>query len=322
MQRHAQCAAAFDKLSRIESFVAVSVIRRSEPGSWRSIISRPISRSARPVAVKVERNLAKTSPLELGGPTFTAIWLADALDHALNRRLPQLQNTDGDPIVMRTSIFSLLSGKMSAECRSALSHIANLIQDSAKLYRWVREAAAGIKPKPLKQSQTAIALTSMNERGDALLGSLEIKKSAIMLSTNSRQRAILGEGLIMAALRGLVREPVRKEITAEEMLAEKVKSRSIRPRKLPSDVPPNQARAIVHAHLDRHYRQTLDEPIPALGGLTPQQAARSKSDRAKVVDWLKTMENSTANAGNGDDPMASYDFGWKWHELGLAKSKV
>ena len=81
----------------------------------------------------------------------------------------------------------------------------------------------------------------MNERGDAPLGSLEIKKNAIVLSTNSRQRALLGEGLIMAALRDLVSKPVRKEVTAEEMLAENVKSRSIRPRKLPSGVPPNQA---------------------------------------------------------------------------------
>ena len=254
------------------------------PRDLRAFADQVIGRSGR---AKVERDLAETSPLELGGPTFTAIWLADALDHALNPRLPQLQNTDGDPIVMCTSTFSLLAGKSSGQCRTALDRIANLTQDSAKLYSWVRKAAADTKPRPLKQSESAIALASMNERGDTLLGSLEIKKNAIVLSTNSRLRASMGEALITAALRGLVSEPARKEITVEEMLAEKVRSRSIRPRKRSSDIPPNQARAIVHAHLDRHYRQTLDEPIPALGGLTPRQAARSKADRAKVSSCSK-----------------------------------
>ena len=81
-----------------------------------------------------------------------------------------------------------------------------------------------------------------------------------------------------------------------------------------AEIAPNPARAIVHAGLDRHYGQTLDEPTLPLGDLTPRHAARSKADRAKIVEWLKTMDNRTAKAGKGDDPMAGYDFGWIWRE--------
>jgi len=51
--------------------------------------------------------LAEAMPLELAGPTFTGIWLADALDRALNPQIPELQNTDGDLVVMCTSTFLL-----------------------------------------------------------------------------------------------------------------------------------------------------------------------------------------------------------------------
>ncbi|WP_275187205.1 hypothetical protein [Bradyrhizobium sp. CSA112] len=75
--------------------------------------------------------------------------------------------------------------------------------------------------------------------------------------------------------------------------------------------------AIVHEHMDRHYRDTLDEPVPMLGNKSPRAAVKTKSGRAKVVDWLKMMENRTAKAGESDTAMASYSFGWMWTELGI-----
>ena len=68
-------------------------------------------------------------------------------------------------------------------------------------------------------------------------------------------------------------------------------------------------------HLDKHYRETLDAPIPALGGKSPRQAVRTAVGRHKVIDWLKLLENRSA--GRGGDPIAEYDFGWMWVELGL-----
>ncbi len=135
-------------------------------------------------------------------------------------------------------------------------------------------------------------------------------------------RAAGGEALIAAALPALVGQPAREEITAEDVLAEK-KRRPARGRRKPgAEVPPEQARAVIHDYLDRHYRKTLDEPIPALGGLSPREAAQSMAGRAKVVDWLKDMENHAAKTGGAADPMASYDFGWIWRDLGVAELRA
>ena len=61
----------------------------------------------------------------------------------------------------------------------------------------------------------------------------------------------------------------------------------------------------------------LDEPIPALGNKSPRAAVRTAKGRARVVDWLKTIENHTAESASHNDEMAIYDFSWLWAELGV-----
>ena len=39
--------------------------------------------------------------------------------------------------------------------------------------------------------------------------------------------------------------------------------------------------------------------------------------RDKLVTWLKVLENRSANQASPTDPIANYDFGWLWRELGV-----
>jgi len=43
--------------------------------------------------------------------------------------------------------------------------------------------------------------------------------------------------------------------------------------------------------LDRHYRRVIDEPIPAIGNVSPRAAIGTPEGRAKVIGWLKYLEN-------------------------------
>jgi hypothetical protein len=81
------------------------------------------------------------------------------------------------------------------------------------------------------------------------------------------------------------------------------------------EVPPHIEKKITHDYMDKHYRETLDAPLPALDGKSPRQAVRSAAGRAKVVDWLKLLENRSDKQQNA--ALAEYDFGWMWEELGL-----
>ena len=86
----------------------------------------------------------------------------------------------------------------------------------------------------------------------------------------------------------------------------------------PSGLSPEEERAIVQQSLEAHYRQTLDQPIPLLGNVSPRQAVGTPRGREKVAAWLKMLENNGMRRPD-DDPMAGYDFRWMWAELGIER---
>jgi hypothetical protein len=60
----------------------------------------------------------------------------------------------------------------------------------------------------------------------------------------------------------------------------------------------------------------LDQPVPALGNVSPRRAAQTKKGREKLVAWLKYLENGASQYATGS-PMAGYDMRWMWQELGV-----
>lgn len=267
----------------------------------------------------IERDLAETPPLAIMAPTFTGIWLADLLERTLHPQLPELLNTDGHAIIMSTSTFPLLPGVKTAACYKALTSVAALTEAGNKAFNWVSSKGAEPGQASRDNGKRTVTLSATSSTGETLVGSIEIKRDTVVLCTNSRERATAGEEMIGNALAGLADEPIREEMTAAEMLAE----RSPGPKSgRSSRVSPEVSRPLIHAHLDRHYGKILDEPLPVLGHVSPREAARSDAGRSKVVDWLKDMENHVARSGDGDDPMAYYDFGWIWRELGVAEKRV
>lgn len=271
------------------------------------------------VVAAIERDLAETPPLAIMAPTFTGIWLADLLERTLHPQLPELFNTDGHAIIMSTSTFPLLPDVKASACHKALTSVPGLVEAGTKSLNWVSAKGAGPAQASRDDTKRAVTLSATSSTGETLLGSIETKRDAVVLCTNSRERAAAGQAMIANALAGLVGKPALEELTAAEMLAERSPGR--KPGRS-TKVPPEVARPLIHAHLDRHYGKILDEPLPVLGHVSPREAARTDDGRSKVVDWLKDMENHVARAGDGTDPMADYDFGWIWRELGVAEMRA
>jgi len=74
----------------------------------------------------------------------------------------------------------------------------------------------------------------------------------------------------------------------------------------------------MHSYLDAHYRNTLDEPLPLLGGKTLRQAVKTAKGRKEAVDWLKQLENIEHRRA-ADQGHKAYDTGWIWQELGIER---
>ena len=148
--------------------------------------------------------------------------------------------------------------------------------------------------------------------GRTLLGHLELKGKSLLINVNSSARADRVHELVMKAAGEHLNQPLTTIRTVEQMMAEEQDDLNLEDA---DEISPEIARQIVQEHMDQHYRETLNAPLPALGGKSPYQAVRSKAGRAKVVDWLKTLENNSAKHRN--DAIEEYDFGWMWAELGL-----
>ena len=154
-----------------------------------------------------------------------------------------------------------------------------------------------------------LVLTTTMDDEPPVLGTLALKGRRLPLEANSAARAERGRALLEPPLAGLA-PPLAEGIDLERVLA----AERLSPK--PSGLSPEGERALVRQGLDDHYRRVLDQPVPALGGKSPRDAAKTPKGREKVAAWLKLLENHSAKRPAGD-PIGGYDFGWMWRELGV-----
>ena len=85
-----------------------------------------------------------------------------------------------------------------------------------------------------------------------------------------------------------------------------------------SGLPAEMEAAIVQQFLEKHYREWIDIPLPALGNRTPRHAAQLKTVRPKLIGLLKQFESGAEQDRRDGRP--AYDFGWMWKELGIERA--
>ncbi|WP_201842647.1 hypothetical protein [Microvirga zambiensis] len=254
-------------------------------------------------------------------PIFSNVWLDDALASVLDQRLPTILNSDGDEVVFCRVRFPLRSRAAVAEIRERLRAVAAFREENQGFWNWIEPRQPAQRPpsgKPVSKSSPREGATMQVtlDTGETILGTIELTDRALMLEASSRERAERGQALL-ADLAGELVGPGLMEIeTLDQAMARRDGSV---PQDKASDLPAELQAELVHGALTDHYRKTLDEPIPALGNLSPRAAAKTAAGRRKVAAWLKHLENQSKSGRPPGDPMARYDFTWLWRELGLEK---
>ncbi|AML51933.1 hypothetical protein [Falsihalocynthiibacter arcticus] len=243
-------------------------------------------------------------------PIFTNAWLFTALPRALSEELPELSNADGEDIMFHDLRFPFETGVTQKEVSLCLNEANFFAADGARCWTWLAPHSS-----KAPRERDGLMLESQTD-GRTVLGHLELKGKALLINVNSSARADRVRNLVMNAAGQHLKQPLTTIRTVEQMMAEEQVESDLEDA---DEIPPEIARQIVQEHMDQHYRETLDAPIPALGGKSPNQAVRSKAGRAKVVDWLKKLENNSAKHRN--DAIEEYDFGWMWAELGLQEHR-
>ena len=205
---------------------------------------------------------------------------------------PQFINSDGDGVLFHDLRYPLASGVKQKAVAERLNRVKGFLPDGPKFWNWL----AAQKGRGGKAGGGGMLDTQME--GATVLGSVELKGRTLLVTVNSAERVAKVQALIDAAAGDLLKSPLTTIRTVDQMRADQ---RRDGPSEETDEIPPEIARQLMRDHLDKHYRETLDAPIPALGGKSPRQAVRTAAGREKVIEWLKMLEN--CSAGHPDIPV-------------------
>ncbi len=202
---------------------------------------------------------------------------------------PELQNTDGDPLEFHKLIYAIDAPALAVEKLAPLCKIETLedIHDAAakKPDGTIQRASfSWDRPDSPRNKETAITV----------LGRIEIDGNRLTVMVNSARRADTVRGEIVERLGPAARFQLDEITDAEAM-----QMRAMNASADENDLMENPA---VRHHLEQmlraHWQDWIDTAIPALGGQTPQRAARTADGREAVEALLLDAERLSA-----DDPV-------------------
>jgi SEC-C motif-containing protein len=228
--------------------------------------------------------------------TLFRIW-QEAVDASDARPAPRLQNTDGEDFILTVDRFDVAAGKADQVVARLLA-----LPDAS---RDVDEKDGGITISFIREGNAKGLLPT------TLVGRATLEGGVLRLETNSRERADRLRTLVAERLRPLASFRIREHTDPVSRLGEDASPRE--PRALGEPMPPEVLEVVKRMQAE-HYQRWLDEEIPALGGLTPRQAAEKKGAPRKRLELL-LAEIEHAEAGQPE--AQRFDVAVLLHELGL-----
>jgi hypothetical protein len=203
----------------------------------------------------------------------------EIVDEMMNPRLPRVQNTDGDPLAPTTLHFELRC--TPAEAFDRLKELAFGWEEADLLADARPDANGAIEAVTVPW---LVAGNKLHRDWDnTSLGSLEIEKRRLTVSVNSERRAKkiraiiakrLGDRVLFVreeteSIEAMLEHPGRRPTARERAEQEAFRARP--------DV--REAEREMRA---RHWQAWLDTKVPALGDLTPREAAATPLGRERL----------------------------------------
>jgi hypothetical protein len=189
-----------------------------------------------------------------------------------SRPPPELRNTDGDPLLLTTDLFTIVDGACG-----------EIVEKLGALRGALRADEAGsiciTVPKPGNKVHQSWEVTN--------IGYAEISASELRVSSNSTRRANQLRKRVERVCGDLVAHTGRTQNDPTVTTAERAAPNR---RRTPEPKRPEELEALRHFK-EQGYADWVDRSIPALGGLTPREAAARKEARAELDLLLREMEN-------------------------------
>jgi hypothetical protein len=197
---------------------------------------------------------------------------------------PDLQNTDGDPLQMTRIDYELdcpPQDAFSALLPLTLEDDPEAFADECK-----RDKAGELVAVQIPWLRDGNAKNP--SWSNTVMGHIDIRQSRMSVNVNSRTRAEAIQKEIAARLgprarlKGVVVESMEQMMAAAAAAAGPSRTRSERKRERDEFNQTPEAQAIMAQMGAEHWRTWPDTPLPALGGQTPRQAAKTPEGRERL----------------------------------------
>lgn len=211
--------------------------------------------------------------------TAFGLWAASALSGG-HTVMPTIRNTDDEDIVL-TKHRLAIQGDVKAIQKTLDKHFEAMTESE---WSWLNDQ-------------------------QRLVANIRIKKKYVEIETNSIERGEQGIEKLQSVLGDLIGKPIGVHETLESAMA----NRQVEPPMSQENLKNRpEVQAQIQDYLQKHYRDSLDQPIPLLEDLSPRECAANPESREKVIHWLKNMELHNLKSGQ------IFDTSGLWEELGLS----
>jgi hypothetical protein len=205
-------------------------------------------------------------------------------------RPPELQNTDGDPLNFHTIYYEIDSPDLVFEQLKVLAEISSETE--------LRETADQDESGRIIRAEVPWSRQGQNKTAamdNTVLGQLAIDEHRLTVEVNSACRAEIIRSEIETRL-GKHARYITTEIQSRESMLETARKRDGDMTIPDSDQEKLMQMPEVREQMDKmlsaHWKNWIDEKIPALGHMTPRQAVRDPDGQESVEALLLDAERS------------------------------
>jgi len=212
--------------------------------------------------------------------------------------LPRFQNTDGEALIPHRLHFEIGSASRAFHALEYLSEgdTEDELLESAEL-----DAEGQLQKVSLAWKRAGNA--QFGSWDNTVLGHLDIDGGRLTAHVNSVERAARLREIIEEALGQDARHRATELEPVESALAERSEHPVAHPRSAaagPSENP--EIAELIREMMAAHYEDWVSQAVPALGGLAPLEAVRSRDGREKVGALVEQFERSGRNMTPPLDP--------------------
>ncbi len=231
----------------------------------------------------------------------------------LNPQMPKLCNTDGDPLVLQTLHFEI----ESPDCAFAkLKSLAEAVMTDDDLRSDVKLKNGEIYEAEIPWFKKGKG-KAPRESG-TVLGRVKIIGRKMTVDVNSDKRATTIRKKIESALGKQVKFITKVITSVEGNMRRPPETNRRKSSEIPLDQLPPAALEAAKKMAHQHWEKWHDNKIPALNGMTPKQAAKTKEGRELLNALLHSYERNAGRVTNETTKLFQPDIHELRRKLGLA----